>query len=67
MRWAAAKWPDDRLAVAGDSAGGALAAGCALAAFLLYVLVQVPAFEVLILAGVVGAVLPLARADEAAS
>ena len=30
LRWAASQWPDHRLAVAGDSAGGGLAAGCAL-------------------------------------
>ena len=30
VRWAAETWPDHRLAVAGDSAGGSLAAGCAL-------------------------------------
>jgi acetyl esterase len=30
--WAAAKWPGHRVAVAGDSAGGGLAAGCALRA-----------------------------------
>ena len=32
LAWAAAKWPEHRLAVAGDSAGGGLAAGCALRA-----------------------------------
>lgn len=32
LRWAAAEWPDHKLAVAGDSAGGGLAAGCALRA-----------------------------------
>jgi acetyl esterase len=29
LRWAARSWPEHRLAVAGDSAGGGLAAGCA--------------------------------------
>ena len=32
LRWAARTWPAHRLAVAGDSAGGGLAAGCALRA-----------------------------------
>jgi acetyl esterase len=32
LRWAARAWPGYRLAVAGDSAGGGLAAGCALRA-----------------------------------
>jgi acetyl esterase/lipase len=32
LAWAAAKWPEHRLAIAGDSAGGGLAAGCALRA-----------------------------------
>jgi acetyl esterase/lipase len=32
LRWAAEGWPGHRLAVAGDSAGGGLAAGCALRA-----------------------------------
>ena len=31
LAWAARTWPGNRLAVAGDSAGGGLAAGCALA------------------------------------
>ena len=32
LRWAAQTWPEHRLAVAGDSAGGGLAAGCAMRA-----------------------------------
>ena len=32
LRWVAERWPGHRLAVAGDSAGGGLAAGCALQA-----------------------------------
>jgi acetyl esterase len=32
LRWAAGAWPEHRLAVGGDSAGGGLAAGCALRA-----------------------------------
>jgi acetyl esterase len=32
LRWAARTWPEHRLAVGGDSAGGGLAAGCALRA-----------------------------------
>jgi acetyl esterase len=32
LAWAASKWPGHRLAIAGDSAGGGLAAGCALRA-----------------------------------
>jgi acetyl esterase len=32
LRWVAERWPGHRLAIAGDSAGGGLAAGCALEA-----------------------------------